>query len=73
IFGSVITFSLYYWLLRHLPAKRMALVAYVVPVIAVAIGWLRDEALTARMLIGSAIVLAAVSLVARAGAVELHE
>ena len=62
VFGSAVTFSLYYWLLSHLPAKRLALVAYVVPVVAVVVGRLRGEPLTSRTLAGSALVVAGVAL-----------
>jgi len=62
IAGSAVTFSLYYWLLSHLPAKRLALIAYVIPVVAVLIGVLRDEPLTLRSLAGSALVLVGVAL-----------
>lgn len=62
IAGSAVTFSLYFWLLSHLPAKRLALIAYVIPVIAVGVGLLRGETLTARMLAGAAGVVAGVAL-----------
>jgi drug/metabolite transporter (DMT)-like permease len=62
IAGSAVTFSLYYWLLSHLPAKRMALIAYIIPVVAMLIGLLRDEPLTLRSLAGSALVLVGVAL-----------
>jgi len=62
VFGSAVTFSLYYWLLSHLPAKRLALIAYIIPVEAVLIGALRDEPLTAKTLLGSALVVGGVAL-----------
>ncbi|MCZ6779988.1 MAG: EamA family transporter [Acidobacteria bacterium] len=62
IFGSAITFTLYYWLLSHLPAKRMSLIAYVIPVVAILIGVMRGEPLTSRLLLGSAIVITGVAL-----------
>jgi drug/metabolite transporter (DMT)-like permease len=62
VVGSAVTFSLYFWLLSHLPAKRLALIAYVIPVIAVAVGVLRDEPLTLRMIAGAACVVAGVVL-----------
>jgi len=60
--GSAVTFSLYYWLLSHMPAKRLALIAYVVPVVAVVIGVMRGEPLTARMLAGAALVIGGVAM-----------
>lgn len=60
--GSALTFTLYYWLLAYLPAKRLALITYLVPLIAVTIGTLRGERLTTRILLGSATVIAGVAL-----------
>ncbi len=62
IFGSVVTFTLYFWLLSHMPAKRLALIAYVIPVVAVAIGALRGEPLTLHTLVGAALVVAGTAL-----------
>ncbi len=67
IFGSVITFTLYFWLLAHLPAKRLALIAYVIPLVAVVVGTLRGEPMTLRTLTGAALVVAGTAL-----AVHLH-
>jgi drug/metabolite transporter (DMT)-like permease len=67
IAGSAVTFSLYYWLLAHLPAKRLALIAYVVPVVAVSVGALRGEPLTARTFAGSALVVLGVALAVQHG------
>lgn len=61
VIGSAVTFTLYYWLLAHLPAKRMALIAYLIPLIAITIGTLRGETLTSRILLGSSIALAGVA------------
>ena len=63
VFGSAITFSLYYWLMRHLPVTRLSLIAYLTPVLAVVIGtlWLH-EPLTGRVGAGSALVLGGVAL-----------
>jgi len=60
--GSAVTFSLYFWLLSHLPAKRLALIAYVIPIVAVGIGVLRGEPLTSQTLAGSTCVVAGVAL-----------
>jgi drug/metabolite transporter (DMT)-like permease len=63
IFGSAITFSLYYWLMRYLSVTRLSLIAYLTPVLAVVIGtlWLH-EPLTRRVGAGSALVLGGVAL-----------
>ena len=66
IMGSAVTFTLYYWLLSHFPAKRMALIAYVIPVVAVAIGLARGEPLTGRILAGAGLVVTGVALAVNA-------
>jgi drug/metabolite transporter (DMT)-like permease len=62
IFGSAVTFFLYYWLLTLLPAKRLALTAYIIPLIAVSVGVLRGEPLHQRILLGAGLVVAGVAL-----------
>jgi drug/metabolite transporter (DMT)-like permease len=62
VFGSALTFTLYYWMLAHQPAKRMALVTYIIPIVAVLIGVFRGEPLTPQILGGSALVIGGVSL-----------
>lgn len=67
LFGSALTFTLYYWLLRHVRASRVALIAYATPVIAVITGVLvLDEPLTPRFVIGGVLVIGGVALVAKA-------
>lgn len=66
VFGSALTFTLYYWLLRRVRASRVALIAYATPVIAVATGVLvLHEPLTARFLVGGLFVIAGVALAAK--------
>jgi len=63
IVGTSVTFLLYYWLLSHARATRVALMAYLIPVTAVGIGiTFLDEPLTGRILAGSALVIAGVAL-----------
>jgi drug/metabolite transporter (DMT)-like permease len=74
IMGSAVTFTLYYWLLSHLPAKRMALIAYIIPVEAVVIGAFRDEPITLRVVLGATLVVAGVAMaVHRGGGVKGEE
>jgi drug/metabolite transporter (DMT)-like permease len=63
--GSAVTFSVYFWLLSRYPAKRLALIAYVIPIVAVGIGVLRGEPMTARILTGSAAVVLGVAVAVR--------
>jgi len=66
--GTAITFFLYFWLLDRLPATRLSLITYGVPIVAVGVGTLfLDEPFTARMLLGSLLVLGGVTLAVRYG------
>ena len=66
LFGSALTFTLYFWLLARRSALFSSLISYTVPVVAVAVGWLfLDEPVTGRVLAGGALVLAGVGLVVR--------
>jgi drug/metabolite transporter (DMT)-like permease len=38
IFGTVLTFGLYFWLMRYLPAHQLSLVAYINPALALVLG-----------------------------------
>ena len=63
IVGSAVSFSLYYWLLARIPATKAALIAYVVPVIAVIVGMVfLDEPVTPQSVIGSLLVIGGVML-----------
>jgi drug/metabolite transporter (DMT)-like permease len=67
LFGSALAFVVYFWLLDKLPATRLSLITYAVPVVAVAVGTLvLDERLTARIVAGAALVIAGVALAGRA-------
>jgi drug/metabolite transporter (DMT)-like permease len=64
--GSLLGFTAFIWLLARMPATRVASHAYVNPVVAVALGYfVAGEAITARTLIGTALVLASVVLILR--------
>lgn len=66
VFGSLIAFSAYVWLLRVSTPARVATYAYVNPVVAVLLGWLvAGEPLTTRMLAAMAIILGSVALMTR--------
>jgi drug/metabolite transporter (DMT)-like permease len=65
VFGTVVTFGIYFWLLRYADANRLALVAYVTPVIALIIGWIFGEAVTWNTVLGSALIIAGVVAVMR--------
>lgn len=64
--GTVVTFGLFFWLMRHAPAYRMSLIAYITPVIALALGWsVGSEPVTQTTLAGTGLILAGVALVVR--------
>jgi drug/metabolite transporter (DMT)-like permease len=64
VFGSIVAFSAYVWLLRVSTPARVSTYAYVNPVVAVFLGWLlADEALTVRMLIAAAVIVSGVALI----------
>jgi len=62
--GSVVGFTAYLWLLHHQSPTKVGTYAYVNPVVAVLIGYfLGGEPLSARTLLGTAFVLAAVIMI----------
>jgi drug/metabolite transporter (DMT)-like permease len=64
LFGSLVGFSAYAWLLHHTTPARAASYAYVNPVVAVILGWaLAGEALSLRMGLAVAIVIGSVVLI----------
>lgn len=59
IFGSVITFTSFYWLLKRVNVVILSLIAFITPIVALIAGWLiYMEQLTTRHFIGSVTVLA---------------
>lgn len=65
-FGSLVGFTAYIWLLEHVPTPKVATYAYVNPVVAVFLGWLiGGERIDRYMLLGMAVIIAAVILVTR--------
>lgn len=68
IFGSLVGFTAYSWLLRHVTTARAATYAYVNPVVAVFLGWLfANEPLTLRMLVAAAVIVGSVVLITTFG------
>lgn len=64
VFGSILAFSAYVWLLRSAPISLVSTYAYINPVVAVFLGWaLLGEAVTLRMLVAGAIIVAAVAFI----------
>ena len=72
LFGSVVAFTAYNWLLEHYSPTLVATHTYVNPVVAVLLGWsYGGEALTFKVTLAAAMVVGAVVLVDR-GTNKLH-
>ncbi|MGB3542765.1 EamA family transporter [Rubrivirga sp.] len=66
VFGSLIAYSAYVWLLDVSTPAKVSTYAYVNPVVAVLLGWwLADEVLDTRVILAGAAVVAAVVLMTR--------
>ncbi|MGH9746370.1 MAG: EamA family transporter [Candidatus Acidiferrales bacterium] len=66
VFGSIITFTSYIWLLEHYSPTLVATHTYINPIVAVFIGWLiAGEKVTLNVGIAAAMVIGAVMLVQR--------
>ena len=58
IFGSVVGFALYYYVIKHLEASKVALITLVTPVIALLLGnLLNGETISLRLWLGTALIL----------------
>jgi drug/metabolite transporter (DMT)-like permease len=81
VFGALLVFTAYGWLLRNVSPERAATYAYVNPAVAVFLGWLlASEPLTLRMLSAAAVIVGSVVLITTYGsdhaagaASELHD
>jgi drug/metabolite transporter (DMT)-like permease len=66
VFGSVVAFTAYNWLLEHYSPTLVATHTYINPIVAVLLGWIvAGEAVTLNVLLAAAMVIAAVMLVDR--------
>ncbi len=63
VLGTVVTFSAYVWLLRHVAPARVATYAFVNPAVAVALGWaVGDESLSAGAVLATLVIIVAVAV-----------
>ena len=68
VFGSLVAFTAYSWLLRNVTPASAATYAYVNPVVAVFLGWfLAGEPITSRMLVAAAVIVGSVVLITTYG------
>jgi drug/metabolite transporter (DMT)-like permease len=66
VFGSIVAFTAFGWLVRNVRPTMVATYAYVNPVVAVFLGWLlAGEPVTGRTLLAAILILGAVVLVSR--------
>ncbi|MDB4880466.1 MAG: protein of unknown function transrane [Gemmatimonadetes bacterium] len=64
VFGSLIGFTAYIYMLAHTSAAKAATYAYVNPVVAVLLGWaFANEPVTARTLLAAAVILGGVAII----------
>lgn len=74
LFGSLLAFSAYVWLLRNARTSLVATYAYVNPVVAVTLGSLvLGEAIGVRMLVAGGVIVAAVALIVSAAPARRSE
>jgi len=64
VFGSILGYTSYVYLLRHQPPAKASTYAYVNPVVAIVLGWLvLDEPVTLRTIVAMLIILGGVAIV----------
>jgi drug/metabolite transporter (DMT)-like permease len=64
VFGSIIGYGAFMWLLQVVSAARVATYAYVNPLVAVMLGWaFAGEALTLRMMVAAGIIVLGVAVI----------
>jgi drug/metabolite transporter (DMT)-like permease len=69
LFGSVVTFTSFYWLMKRINVILLSLIAFITPIVALVLGWIfYNETLTNKNIVGSVMVLAGL-LVANLGTV----
>jgi drug/metabolite transporter (DMT)-like permease len=67
--GSLVGFTAYIWLVRHVAPALASTYAFVNPIVAVVLGWsIAGEALTPRTALAAAVIVAAVALITAGGA-----
>jgi drug/metabolite transporter (DMT)-like permease len=66
VFGSLVAYSAYVFVINKLPPTQVSVYAYINPVVAVVFGWLLlSEKMNVNMIIGTAVTLLGVYLVNR--------
>jgi drug/metabolite transporter (DMT)-like permease len=74
VFGSIVGFVAYMWLLRVETASRVGTYAFVNPAIAVFVGWLGGgEALSGRILVATALMVSGVAILVTSKGEQKHD
>ena len=64
VFGAIVAFTAYVYLLQKVAVAKVATYAYVNPIVALLLGWaMAGEGLSARTLIAAVVILSAVVLI----------
>lgn len=64
VFGSILAYTAYIWLLKNAEPSLVSTYAFVNPIVAVFLGWLlADEQLTAQSWVAAAMIIAAVAII----------
>ena len=64
VFGSIVAFSSYIWLLKQTAPSLVSTHAYINPIVAMILGWaLADEALTSRNILAAIIIITSVAVI----------
>jgi drug/metabolite transporter (DMT)-like permease len=64
LFGAIVGYTAYFWLLRHCDPAKVATYAYVNPIVAVSLGALfAHETITLRTLLAAALIIGSVALI----------
>jgi len=74
VFGSIVAFTAYMWLLQRIRPSLVATHTYVNPIVAMILGWLLvSEPLTGRLVVAAVAILAAIVLIQRGTRIPREE
>ncbi len=64
IFGAIVAYTAYSWLLKNASPTPVTTYAYVNPIVAVVLGWsIAGETMTGQMMVGAAVIVGSVALI----------
>lgn len=73
-FGTIATFSTYYWLMKKISVVLLAISAFITPIVSVFLGWLiLDEKLSFQEIMGSILVLVGILIANLKGLISLFK